>query len=186
MDHLCVVSGGQTGVDRAALDVAISKVLPYSGWCPKGGWAEDFSAPPGLLAKYNHLRQTATAVPDQRTAWNVRDSHATLIVVDGRDFEMSKGTLFTRNCAELVFLRPCHITDLKSESALELAAHWLANLLEVFRVDRFSLNIAGPRESESPGIYKSAFSFLDQLLTEPHVLAYTEKLYSPESLIRSR
>ncbi|HEV2965197.1 MAG TPA: putative molybdenum carrier protein [Candidatus Angelobacter sp.] len=186
MEHLCIVSGGQTGVDRAALDVAIDKGLPYSGWCPKGGWAEDFSASPGLLAKYGDLRQTVTAVPEQRTAWNVRDSHATLIVLDGPSLEMSKGTLFTRNCAELVFLRPCHVTNLKSDNALNLAAHWLANLLEAFRVDRFSLNIAGPRESESPGIYKSAFLFFDQLLTEPHVLAYTEKLYSPESVFRLR
>src|SRR5438046_2939983 len=101
MEHLCILNGGQTGVGRAALDVAIDKLIPYSGWCPKGGWAEDFSASPGLLAKYNNLRPTATAVPEQRTAWNVRDSHATLIVLDGHGLEMSKGTLFTRNCAEL-------------------------------------------------------------------------------------
>ena len=44
-----IISGGQTGVDRAALDVAIERGVPWGGWCPKGGWAEDFPEPPGLL-----------------------------------------------------------------------------------------------------------------------------------------
>ena len=49
---LTIVSGGQTGVDRAALDVAIELGIPYRGWCPKGGWAEDMPNPPGVLALY--------------------------------------------------------------------------------------------------------------------------------------
>ncbi|HAH64402.1 MAG TPA: hypothetical protein DCL72_02745, partial [Rhizobiales bacterium] len=53
---LKIVSGGQTGVDRAALDVATEKNIPYGGWCPKGGWAEDLQDPPGLLALYPNLR----------------------------------------------------------------------------------------------------------------------------------
>jgi hypothetical protein len=69
-----IVSGGQSGVDRAALDVAIARGIPYGGWCPKGGWAEDMPAPPGLLAHYPHLRETPSADPAERTAWNVRDS----------------------------------------------------------------------------------------------------------------
>jgi hypothetical protein len=159
------MSGGQTGVDRAALDVAIDKMIPYSGWCPRGGWAEDFPIPPGLLTKYKDLRQTSATAPEQRTAWNVRDSHATLIILNGPTLEMSKGTLFTRICAELVFLRPCHVVNVESEDALDSTAHWLAKLLEVFCVDQFSLNIAGPRESESPGIYKCAFAFIGKLLS---------------------
>ena len=60
---LTLALGGQTGVDRAALDVAIELGIPYSGWCPKGGWAEDLAAPPGLLAKYPRLKETPLPDP---------------------------------------------------------------------------------------------------------------------------
>jgi hypothetical protein len=68
-----IISGGQTGVDRAALDVAIERGMTWGGWCPKGGWAEDFPDPPGLLAKYPNLKETTLSHPLQRTEWNVRD-----------------------------------------------------------------------------------------------------------------
>ena len=64
---LKIVSGGQTGVDRAALDVAIDKGVAYGGWCPKGAWAEDLPDPPGLLDRYDRLQQTPLADPAQRT-----------------------------------------------------------------------------------------------------------------------
>ena len=75
-----LISGGQTGVDRAVLDVAIERGLAYGGWCPKGGWAEDFPKPPGLLAKYPQLAETPLADPAQRTEWNVRDADACMIM----------------------------------------------------------------------------------------------------------
>ena len=87
-----IISGGQTGVDRAALDVAIERGMTWGGWCPKGGWAEDFPDPPGLLAKYPKLRETPLSHPLQRTEWNVRDSDATLIITDGEDMSVSIGT----------------------------------------------------------------------------------------------
>ena len=87
-----IISGGQTGVDRAALDVAIERGMAWGGWCPKGGWAEDFPDPPGLLAKYPHLKETAHSHPLQRTEWNVRDSDATLIVTDSEGLSVSIGT----------------------------------------------------------------------------------------------
>lgn len=163
-----IVSGGQTGVDRAALDVAISKGIPYSGWCPLGGRAEDFHDPPGLLTKYN-LRQTPTVAAAQRTAWNVRDSNATLILLNGPTKNLKErypGSFFTRLCAELIFLRPCHLVNLKeSDKIVDSTARWLANLIECFPENQFTLNIAGPREKrESPGIYKQAFHFIDKLL----------------------
>src|SRR3984893_7494400 len=68
-------SGGQTGVDRAALDAALLTGRPYEGWCPKGGWAEDFLRPPGLLTIYPHLMETPSESPEQRTEWNVRDRY---------------------------------------------------------------------------------------------------------------
>ena len=95
-----VVSGGQTGVDRAALDIAIELGLPYGGWCPRGGWAEDMTEPPGLLARYPDLRATVAAEPAQRTRWNVRDSDATLILLVGGRAQPASGTALTIAAAE--------------------------------------------------------------------------------------
>ena len=70
-----VVSGGQTGVDRAALDVAIALGFAHGGWCPAGRLAED-----GPIDARYPLRETPSADPSQRTEWNVRDSDATLVL----------------------------------------------------------------------------------------------------------
>ena len=98
-----------------------------------------------LLTKYG-LRETPSDLPEQRTAWNVRDSNATLLI--GRA-ELSKGTLFTKLCAELIFLRPFHVVDLEARDALYLTSHWVTSLIEELRANEFCLNVAGPRESES-------------------------------------
>ena len=68
-----IISGGQTGIDRA-LDAAIEMGVDYGGWCPRGGWAEDFPKSPGLLARYPLLRETPSAEPIQRTEWTARPS----------------------------------------------------------------------------------------------------------------
>ena len=85
MMPLAIRSGGQTGVDRATLDVAIELGMRYCGWCPRGGWAEDCPDPPGVLQIYPLLSETPLGDPKQRTEWNVRDSDATLILVCGDD-----------------------------------------------------------------------------------------------------
>lgn len=157
-------SGGQTGVDRAALDFAISNRLNYGGWCPRGGWAEDFPAAPGLLAKYPRLTETPSNLPEQRTAWNVRDSHATLLIVRGDDLKRSPGTRFAKLLAEVVFLRPCLVVDLQNSAALDLATDCLAAITAAYRPADFLLHVGGPRESESPGIYVQAGEFLAKLL----------------------
>lgn len=87
-----IISGGQTGVDRAALDEAIARGMDWGGWCPKGGWAEDFPDPPGLLARYPRLKPTPQSNPVQRTEWNVRDSDATLIITAGEGMAVSIGS----------------------------------------------------------------------------------------------
>lgn len=92
-------SGGQTEVDRAALDAAVLTGRPYEGWCPKGGWAEDFLRPPGLLMKYPHLMETPSESPEQRTDWNVRDSAATVVFVPNSKY-CSASTDFTIECAK--------------------------------------------------------------------------------------
>jgi hypothetical protein len=71
---LTIVSGGQTGVDRAALDAAIANSIDYGGWCPRGGRAEDMRRAPGVLVRYPKLHETPLADPAQRTEWNVRRS----------------------------------------------------------------------------------------------------------------
>ena len=156
-------SGGQSGVDRAALDVAIRLGLSYSGWCPRGGWAEDFSAPPGLRARYPKLEETPSADPKQRTAWNVRDSSATLLLVRGRLWD-SPGTTFTRECAELVFEKHFHQQDLQAADASTRAQRWLQSVMAAGAGGGLILNVAGPRESESRGIYDAAAGFLEKLL----------------------
>jgi hypothetical protein len=153
-----IVSGGQTGVDRAALDAAIELGIEYGGWCPKGGWAEDHVIPPGVLVLYPKLTATPLAEPEQRTEWNVRDSDATLILIRGSDVARSKGTQYTVAKAH-EHRRRYLILDLQDPDRQRKAMGWLEGLGAI-RV----LNVAGPRESEAPGIYEEANPFLRQLL----------------------
>jgi hypothetical protein len=166
--RLMIRSGGQSGVDRAALDGALRQGVPYGGWCPKGGWAEDHADPPGVLAAYPRLVETPSSAPEQRTAWNVRDSHGTLILARGAEWTRSPGVVFTRQCADLVFLRPCLIVDLAAPGAADLAREWLSQAAAAFsRLDALWVNVAGPRESEAPGIYVEAGRLLERLLARP-------------------
>jgi hypothetical protein len=152
-----VVSGGQTGVDRAALDAAIANGIPYGGWCPRGGIAEDFPDPPGLLSGYPRLRQTPSADPAQRTEWNVRDSDATLVIapVGGPS---SPGTNLTIELA-LELGRPLLVVDPKCDAATTEAVEFVRRLAQVSR-----LNFAGPRESQAPGLYEQSHRVIEEIL----------------------
>ena len=165
--QLVIRSGGQTGVDRAALDCAIARSLPYAGWCPRGGGAEDLPDPPGVLAIYPHLVETPSSVPEQRTAWNVRDSHATLIILGAAGVDASPGTKLAVTCAQAIFQRPFHVADTALPGAERDAKEWLARIfesIEPFEMDPIVLNVAGPRESECPGVYLKARRFIAELL----------------------
>jgi len=146
-------SGGQTGVDRAALDAAIHLGLAYEGWCPKGGWAEDLDKPPGLLKKYPFLRETPERRPAQRTNWNVRDGDATLVLVPKSDFH-SEGTEYTIECAK-EYERPLCVVSYSDGEAAQIIRSFAKRLTE-----SQSLNIAGPRESEHPGAYDASLALL--------------------------
>ena len=74
-------TGGQSGVDRAAMDFARECGLELCGWCPKGGWAEDYPEPPGLLRDYPELQETPSEGTEQRTRWNMRDADAILTII---------------------------------------------------------------------------------------------------------
>ncbi len=143
-----VVSGGQTGVDRAALDAALELGIPCGGWCPRGRRAEGGPVPDAYP-----LRETPTAAYPERTAWNVRDSDGTLVLTRGAP---RGGTALTLALARRAG-KPALVADPGEGSPAEVAA-WLAR--EGIR----TLNVAGPRESEAPGIHDDAVAFLRGLL----------------------
>jgi len=138
---VCVVSGGQTGVDRAALRSARRAGIRLGGWCPAGGAAEDLPDPPGVLALFPELRPTPSADPGERTRWNVRDSDATLVLV--RAGVTSPGTDLTAGLARELG-RPHLVAGVEDLDAVHA---WIAGLPA-----GTTLNVAGPRGSEAPGI----------------------------------
>ncbi len=159
-----LISGGQSGVDRAVLDLALARGIAYGGWCPNGGWAEDFPDPPGLVAKYPKLRETPLADPAQRTEWNVRDADACLIVVDGGGLEVSAGTALASDLAHR-YRKPLLVANLANGDARKQAGLWL-RVQRAKHGDALKLAIGGPRESEAPGIYARAMAFIAELLDQ--------------------
>lgn len=145
---LRIVTGGQTGVDRAALDVALLLDFEIGGWCPRGRRAED-----GPISENYPLAETASADYSQRTEANVRDSDAVLILGRGR---LSGGTALTRDIARTQ-KKPVLVLDLRTATPDD-AAVWIKR--QAISV----LNVAGPRESAAPGIYGEAFSYLRRVL----------------------
>ena len=146
-----IVSGGQTGADRAALDFAIAHGISHGGWCPKGRRAEDGP----LDAKYR-LVETEGEGYRARTVRNVRDSDATLIFNLG---ELEGGSLETQRIAERR-RKPLRVVQLDSpldEQAMAELRAWLAD------GETRVLNVAGPRESKRPGVYVAAKAVLDAL-----------------------
>lgn len=155
---LTVISGGQTGADRAALEAAQLTETPYGGWCPKGGWAEDLPQPPGLLALYPNLRETPSPEPEQRTDWNVRDSAALLVLVGQGGLAVSKGTQRAVRHAESLG-KPVAIIDLSEPDPVRRARDFLSAFAEG------AVCIAGPRESELPGLQAAARPVLESALS---------------------
>jgi Circularly permutated YpsA SLOG family len=165
--RLIIISGGQSGVDRAALDAAIARGIPYGGWCPKGGWAEDLPKPPGVLTRYPLLQETPSAAPEERTEWNVRDSDASLILVEASGVSVSGGTALAARFSGQ-YAKPLLVVDVGAPDAVERATAWLAALLAAHRSDApFRLAIGGPRESEAPGIYTKAKGTLGEVVEKP-------------------
>jgi hypothetical protein len=145
-----IVSGGQTGVDRAALDAAREAGVACGGWCPRGRRAED-----GAIPAHYPLRETPETDPAQRTAWNARDADATLALVRG---EARGGTALAVERAAALG-RPVLVLDLAAAPRAEDVLAWI----ESANVTR--LNVAGPRESEAPGIYGEALAVLRAVLS---------------------
>ena len=135
-------------MDRAALDAALALGLPCGGWCPRGRRAED-----GPLAARYPLRETPSARYAQRTAWNVRDSDGTLLLLLGA---LRGGTALTAEAARRQS-KPLFTVRLDEHPDTHRVRGWIAG--EKIAV----LNVAGPRASEAPGIYEAARAFLERL-----------------------
>ncbi len=144
-----IISGGQTGVDRAALDVAIELGIACGGWCPKGRASED-----GPIPDRYPLIETPSSDPAQRTEWNVRDADATLIIAQGN---LTGGTVLTRRFARSM-KKPCLVTNPAEANSAATVQDWLDDhQVEV-------LNLAGPRASTDPQIYELARQLLSSAL----------------------
>jgi hypothetical protein len=145
-----LISGGQTGADRAALEVARELGIPVGGWCPANGWAEDLPEPPGLLALFPELTPTREQDHAVRTECNVHDADATLILLP--PYDASPGTLLTLDAARRLG-KPHLLAD---------AAHH--RLVGAWLPDGCVLNVAGPRESEAPGLHEATTTLLRAIL----------------------
>ena len=146
-----IVSGGQTGADRSALDFAIKNGYPHGGWAPRGREAEDGSIP----MKYQ-LTELADGGYRQRTRCNVEDSDGTLIVNLG---ELDSGSQATQAFAESMG-KPYLVVQLDAGVSADTAARVLAWLREQAIQ---TLNVAGPRESKRPGIYHLTGKLLEAI-----------------------
>ena len=157
-EELKIVSGGQTGVDRGALQAAIDLGLDWGGWAPKGWRAEDGTIPPLYRTK---MQEHASANYRVRTRRNVVDSHATLIITN--TYPLSGGTLKTRFfCQEA--MRSHFVVSLGEADAVGKVRRWLAQFFAIEHPVPFVLNVAGPRESKAGGIQKRTRAFLTDVL----------------------
>ena len=148
MKKITVISGGQTGVDRGALDAAINLGIPHGGWCPKGRLAED-----GKISSKYQLKETYSKMYAVRTRRNISQADATLII---SPCPFIGGTLLavketTRQNKPLLVVYPTR-TD------YVLISEWL--LTHKVSV----LNVAGPRESEQPEIYLYSYRIVCKIL----------------------
>ncbi len=152
-----IISGGQTGVDQAALEAAQKCGLLTGGWCPPGSTCEA-----GLIPDFYNLKETPLerleGFPDiprsMRTAWNVRDSDATMVLFTNSGLD--RGSEFTLRCAEM-YRKEIFLIDLTDPVLTNEILNWLINnSVEI-------LNIAGPSQSSQPGIHQKSHAFLTEL-----------------------
>ena len=149
MKPLTIISGGQTGADRAALDWAIAHDVPHGGWCPQRRRAED-----GPLSAQYRLQETPTANYLQRTEWNIRDSDATVIFSIAP--KLTGGSLKTAALAKKHGKPLLHL----SAAAANPHAKGLREFMTANRIQR--LNVAGPRASKESEVAAFVRTVMDQ------------------------
>lgn len=159
-----VRSGGQSGADRGAMDAAQRLGVDVCGWCPAGGWAEDFPDPPGVRALYPQMKETPSADVEQRTEWNIRDSSCCIVLntrargdSPGTDIGYAYYETYGVPHFEIQIDDPSTIDD-----QIGRAAEWIHGLED----DAIVLGVGGPRASEYPGIYDMASRVVEVLLAE--------------------
>jgi hypothetical protein len=150
MKPITIVSGGQTGADRAALHWALSRGVPCGGWCPKGRKTEDGPIDP----KYP-LKEAPSASYLQRAEWNVRDSDATVLF--SIDPKLSGGSKRTIEFAHKHRKPHLHLRAGDAKPADALRAFVEQHGVKV-------LNVAGPRASKEPGVLNFLAAVLDRVL----------------------
>ncbi len=159
-----IISGGQTGVDRAALDVARELEIPCGGWIPKGRRAEN-----GAIPEWYPLREMPSPRYPPRTAKNVREATGTLILTWGPP---TGGTALTVKLARKQ-RKPFLLVDLAQGGDPETVRDWLRkNEIKI-------LNVAGPRESQVPGIHDRAVGFLRRVLKKGRSVPGTRESQRP-------
>lgn len=144
-----IISGAQTGADRAALDAAIELGIPHGGWVPKGRLAED-----GVIPEKYHLKEMPTERYAHRTEKNVAESDGTLILAHGL---LTGGSALTKELTEK-HQRPCLNIDLNIIPAFK-AATLITTWIELHQIK--TLNVAGPRASNDPKIYQKTKDILE-------------------------
>jgi hypothetical protein len=146
-----IVSGGQTGADRAALDFAIAHGIPHGGWCPRGRLAED-----GALERCYELRETPDEEYPQRTEWNVRDSDGTVIFSIAP--ELSGGSKLTAELAAELAKPYLHVSAVRdgANAPVRLRAFVAEHHIRV-------LNVAGPRASNEPAVARFVIETLEEV-----------------------
>lgn len=151
-----VVSGGQTGVDQAGLRAASEAGIAVGGFCPKGGLDENKAC---ILDQYPSLKEAKTSDPDERTKLNIDHSDGTLILVPSLPLAdtIRDGTRLTISYAEQQQKPNLTISLAEKEHTIERIQDWLT------QHDIKILNVAGPRESNAPGIYQSACNLFQEL-----------------------
>ena len=149
-----VISGGQTGVDRAGLVAAMSYSIPIGGWLPKGRIAED-----GVVPEDFYDMQECEGGYRERTRANVRSADATLVLSD--KFPLAGGTAYTVETAAEQG-KTCKVVNLDADDAEVQIREWMLSLESSIPLEKekIILNVAGPRESVSPGIFEKAKNVL--------------------------
>ena len=142
-----IISGGQTGADRAALDWAIAQNIPHGGWCPAGRRAED-----GVIPDCYNLQETDSKVYMKRTKLNIRDSDATLII--SLQSKLTGGSLFTQEYANKIG-KPCLHVYPDNQWKEQIKTFFATYSIQI-------LNVAGPRCSSAPNIEQFVYLILEE------------------------
>ncbi|MCP4673431.1 MAG: hypothetical protein GY857_19250 [Desulfobacula sp.] len=146
-----IISGGQTGADRAGIDAAIESDIQYGGWIPKGRKAEDGIIP----ERYTRLQEMTTGGYPQRTEQNVIDSNGTVIFGYGK---LTTGSALTLKLAKQHRKPHLHIDLDIAQDAVSSIKEWIIDW------DIKTLNVAGRKASKAPQIYNKVKDIIKQVL----------------------